>query len=195
MPHPGSDRIMTLTSDIPPEVYPLAPFVGRWRGTGTVGYPGIEESGIVQDLVIASDGGPYLTYSATTWLAGADGHPGERWHTESGYWRVVPGQTDPQGKPRLDPPFEVELLLADPAGYAAIYYGQVSGARITVASDVLARTADAAEMTAGRRLYGLVDGDLLWAWDIAAFGHELQSYMALRLAPVTGEGPPAPPGG
>jgi hypothetical protein len=110
-----------------------------------------------------------------------DGGQGQPWHTESGYWRVVPGQTTDDGEPRLDPPFETELLLADPAGYVTIYYGQVDGPRITLASDVLARTADAADLTAGRRLYGLVGGDLLWAWDIAAFGHELQSYMALRL--------------
>jgi hypothetical protein len=30
-------------------------------------------------------------------------------------------------------------------------------------------------------MYGMVQGDLLWAWDIAGFGESLGSYMALRL--------------
>ncbi|MDR1151021.1 MAG: FABP family protein [Bifidobacteriaceae bacterium] len=179
-----------MTSDIPPEVYPLAGFVGRWRGSGTVGYPGIDESVIVQDVTVTPGGGPYLAYTASSWLARDDGQPGHEWHTESGYWRVTPGQTDAEGKARVDPPFNVDVLVADAAGYVTVYVGEVNGPRMVLASDVVARTAHAAEVSAGRRLYGLVDGDLLWAWDIAAFGHELQSYMAVRLSPV-GEADPA----
>ena len=41
-----------------------------------------------------------------------------------------------------------------------------------------------AELSAATRLYGLVEGDLLWTWDIAAFGHPLQSYASARLRRV-----------
>lgn len=38
--------------------------------------------------------------------------------------------------------------------------------------------------SASTRMYGLVDGHLLWAWDIAAFGQELRSHASARLAKV-----------
>jgi hypothetical protein len=176
-----------LPGGLPPEVYPLAPLVGRWRGSGSLKYPGIDDAEIIQEVVVGAAGGPYLAYSATTWLAGPDGNAGQEWHAESGFWRVVPGQTGPDGEPRRDPPFEVELLLADSAGYVTVYLGEARGVRIVLASDVLAHTASGAGVTAGRRLYGLVQGDLLWAWDIAAFGHELQTYMAAQLSAVAGD--------
>ncbi|MDR1295008.1 MAG: FABP family protein [Bifidobacteriaceae bacterium] len=173
-----------MTSDIPPEVYPLAGFVGRWRGSGTVGYPGIDEGVIVQEVTVAPGGGPYLAYTASTWLADADGQMGPEWHTETGYWRLPPGQTDDDGQVRASPPFDIELLVADASGFVTVYVGEVDQNRAVLASDVMARTATSGEVSAGRRLYGLVGGDLLWAWDIAAFGHELQSYMAARLSPM-----------
>jgi len=37
---------------------------------------------------------------------------------------------------------------------------------------------------AATRMYGLVDGHLLWAWDIAALGSELASHASARLARV-----------
>ena len=51
-------------------------------------------------------------------------------------------------------------------------------------TDVVARTASAKEYTAGHRLYGLVDGDLLWAYDMAAMGQPLQSHISARLKRV-----------
>ena len=46
----------------------------------------------------------------------------------------------------------------------------------------LTGSSTAKEIAAGTRLYGLVDGHLLWAWDIAAFGQELRSHASARLA-------------
>jgi len=199
--------VVHLDAGLPPEVYPLAWLVGTWRGEGTVAYQGIEPARILSEVAITNDAGPYLTYRATTWHLGPlsdsptahdDGpHPAQPdplpaasrpspppdppWHTESGYWRIPPGQADETGAPRTAPPFEVEVLIADPSGYVTVYLGEADGPRITLASDLVARTANGAEVAAARRLYGLVEGDLLWAWDVAAFGHPLASYLAARL--------------
>ncbi|MDR0433206.1 MAG: FABP family protein [Bifidobacteriaceae bacterium] len=178
---PSDGQFFELAGDLPPELYPLAGFVGRWRGHGSVGYPGIDQSGIVQEVTIEQGGGPYLAYRATTWLVDDSGEVGAEWHSETGYWRITP--TPDQ---QLDPPFAVEFVIADAAGYVTVYVGEVNGARLTVASDVIARTSSAAEVAAGRRMYGIVEGDLLWAWDIAAFGNELGSYMAARLPRIKG---------
>jgi len=60
----------------------------------------------------------------------------------------------------------------------------VGNGRIELAGDVIARTPDAAEVTAATRLYGLVGGELMWTWDIAAFGQPLQSYASAQLRRV-----------
>jgi hypothetical protein len=193
----------TLDGDLPPEVYPLAWLVGTWRGEGTVGYPGIPEAATLQEVSFTAADGPYLVYRAATWLveapgegegkvpdgaptgeagqleAGQPGQPGQLWHQESGFWRVTPGQT------QADPPFEIEVFVADPAGVVSVYLGEANGPRIQIGTDAMVRTASAPRMDAATRMYGLVEGDLLWAWDLAAFGESLRSYMASRLHRVS----------
>jgi len=189
-----------LPDGLAPEVYPLAWLVGRWRGEGVVGYPGIEESAFTQDVEFTHDGGPYLAYRSTIRLVvapddtsaldGEPAEPGPVWSTESGYWRVPPERPDGLS-PEQHP---VELLLADPSGHVSVYIGAVGNGRIDLASDLVARTATGAEVTAGTRLYGLVNGELMWAHDLAAFGHPMQSYASARLSRVP-DGPTTTEGG
>lgn len=182
-----------LPEGLAPEVFPLAWLVGRWSGEGVVGYPGIEETAFTQEVVVDHDGGPYLSYTSTIRLvvapddaaaldedatgAAADA-PGPVWSTESGYWRVPPERPDGLGADQ----HPVELLVSDPSGHVAVYVGEVGKGRIDLVSDLIARTASGADVTAAKRLYGLVQGDLMWAHDIAAFGHPMQSYASARLS-------------
>jgi len=165
----------SISADVPAEVYPLAWLVGSWHGGGRVQYPGIDDSAIDQVITFNAGQGPHLTYQAVTRLVDEAGQPGQIWHQESGFWRVSPGQT------QVDPPFEIEVFVADPAGVLTLYLGQVNGPRIDLGSDAMVRSALGAEMNAATRLYGLVEGDLLWSWDLAAFGHPLSSYLSARL--------------
>ena len=198
-----------LPDGLAPEAYPLAWLVGRWRGEGVVGYPGIEETAFTQDVVFDHDGGPYLRYTSTIRLivvpddaaaltsddagedeplrtaggvvpGGAVPAAGPVWSTESGYWRVAPER--PDGLPENQYP--VEVLMADPAGHLALYVGAVGNGRIDLVSDLIARTSTAAEVSAAKRLYGLVNGELMWAWDLAAFGQSMQTYASARLSRV-----------
>ena len=52
-------------------------------------------------------------------------------------------------------------------------------------TDVVARTHSAKEYTAGHRLYGLVEGELFWAFDMAAVGEPIQSHLSARLKRVS----------
>ena len=190
-----------LPEGLAPEVYPLAWLVGRWRGEGVVGYPNVEESAFTQELEITHDGGPYLAYTTTIRLvvapddaaaidaAGDDpdaapGAPapadGPVWSTESGYWRVPPER--PEGL--ADDQHPVELLLADPSGHVSVYVGSVGNGRIDLASDLIAHTSTGAAVNAAQRLYGLVNGELMWAQDLAAFGEPMQPYASARLSRV-----------
>jgi hypothetical protein len=90
---------------------------------------------------------------------------------ETGFWRP---QTDGS----------IEVLLAHPSGYVEIWYGSITGAKIELATDVVMRTHSAAEYTAGQRLYGNVEGDLLWTFDKAAEGQALQIHQWGRLRRV-----------
>ncbi|GAB2610973.1 FABP family protein [Pseudactinotalea suaedae] len=182
-----------------PEVYPLAWLVGSWRGPGFLGYPDIPKRAIVTEVSFDHDGGPYLQYQANSWLldgelesleqrVDADSlRKGEVWSSESGYWRVTPKPPNDisvltgEGGSTGAPENEVEVLLADPSGYVSVYLGRAQGPRIELATDVVARTNMGAEVTAASRIYGLVQSELFWAWDVAAFGHELQSYASGRL--------------
>jgi hypothetical protein len=191
-----------LPDGLAPEAYPLAWLVGRWRGEGVVGYPGIEETAFTQDVVFGHDGGPYLSYTSTIRLIvvpddaaalTSDGEPlrtaggvvpgeaapeaGPVWSTESGFWRVAPERPDDLP----DNQYPVEVLMADPAGHLALYVGAVGNGRIDLVSDLIARTSTAAEVAAAKRLYGLVNGELMWAWDLAAFGQPMQTYASARL--------------
>ena len=54
-------------------------------------------------------------------------------------------------------------MLAHPTGIAEIYVGEIAGTKIELSTDVVARTASAKEVTAGHRLYGLIDRTWTWA--------------------------------
>src|ERR1039458_9859046 len=90
---------------------------------------------------------------------------------ETGFWR-------PQPDNRL------EVLLVHPTGITEIYLGVVSGTRIDMATDAVARTSTAKDVTAGRRLYGLIGADLGYAYDIAAGGRPLQPHVSAQLKRV-----------
>ena len=51
---------------------------------------------------------------------------------------------------------------------------------------MVARTATAKEVTGNHRLYGIVDGALLYAVDMAAVGQPLQPHLSARLERVGG---------
>ena len=178
-----------------PEIYPLAWLVGTWQGDGVVDYPGIDASGFTQRVVFDHDGGPYLRYESTIRLTPDHTptvpEPGTLttpqstpktqdsvfWSTETGYWRVAPQPHEgvPDGQTSL------EVLLADPAGRVSVYLGAAGDGKIQLVSDLIARTATATEVSASQRMYGSVNGQLMWVHSLAAFGHPLQSYVSATL--------------
>ncbi len=162
---------MELTADTPVELVPLAWLLGTWEGAGVVGYPTIESANFGQEIVFEHVGKPFLAYRSQTWLLDADGVRVRALASESGYWR--PGKDG-----------ALEVMLSHPTGFAEIWVGEVKGAKIELRTDVVARTVTAKEYTAGHRLYGLVDGELFWAFDMAAVGQPIQSHVSARLKRV-----------
>jgi hypothetical protein len=73
------------------------------------------------------------------------------------------------------------VVLAHASGITEIYVGEIEGTKIEMATDAVVRTATAMEVTAGRRLYGLIGADLGWAYDMAAVGQPLQAHVSAQL--------------
>jgi THAP4-like, heme-binding beta-barrel domain len=156
---------------LPPEhpaIAPLSFLLGRWEGAGVGGYPTIESFRFGQEIVFSHIGKPYLTYTSRSWRLDDEGNKAEPLAMETGFWRPQPGN-------------KVEVLLAHPTGIVEIYLGEVSGTRIDLATDVVARTETAKEVTAGKRLYGLIGDDLAYAYDMAAVGQGLQPHLSAQL--------------
>ena len=159
---------MQLDADLPPALVPLAFLIGRWEGAGVVGYPTIESANFGQEVEFWHDGRPFLHYRSQAWLLDDEGQQVRPLASEVGFWR--PG---PDG--------DLEVLLSHPTGIVEIYVGTVEGPRVTLQTDLVARTATAKEYTAATRLYGLVDSDLMWVMDMAAVGQTLQSHVSGQL--------------
>ncbi len=151
----------------------LLPFVGCWRGSGKGGYPTIDDFDFAQEVRFSHDGRPFLFYESRTWIIDAEGRPIRPGAREVGWWR-----------PRPDD--EVEAVLAHPTGFAEIYLGAVDDLKVELSSDLVARTPSAKDVAANHRLYGIVEGDLLYAVDMAAMGHPLTPHLSARLTRVAG---------
>lgn len=200
-----------LPVGLPAELVPLSWLIGVWEGSGVLDYK-IGEESVAREfghrLSFSHDGLPHLNYSSYTWLEPQPGSGGDESTplvTETGYWRLSRPQGDGDQGPGLlpalgDPPFstaeavetlrnehggfDLEVTLVHPGGVAELYLGQVRGPRIDLATDAVIRSRGAKPYTAATRLYGLVEGHLLWAWDIAALGQDLRTHASGRLARV-----------
>lgn len=157
----------------------LVPFVGVWRGRGGGEYPTIEGFEFAQEIRFSHDGRPFLQYQSRAWLIEPSGAPIRPAAREVGWWRPVTG---PDGT-ATD---ELEALLCSPTGIMQLHLGHIDGVRVEFASDAVVRTATAKEVAAERRLYGIVEGALLYAQDMAAVGQPLTSHLAARLMRVAG---------
>ena len=154
--------------EVSDQLLSVLPLLGEWHGEGqAAGSGGDHRFG--QWIRFSHDGRGFLAYESRSWQLTDDGGivgPGVR---ESGFWRPH-GQDD------------VELLVAGADGVLEIYVG---AARTTTSweltSDVVARTPDAPGVTRAVRLYGIVEGALMYAIDRAASDQPLRPTMSARL--------------
>lgn len=150
----------------------VLPLLGEWHGEGVLAD---EAAGPDRDhrfgqwIRFSHDGRDFLAYESRTWRLTDDGAVVGPDVRETGFWR-------PRGND------EVELLVADPAGLVELYVGT---ARTTtsweLATDVVARTPDAPDVTRAVRLYGIVDGALMYAVDRGSSEQPLRPVMSARL--------------
>jgi len=188
--------LFVLPEDLPIELTPFAFLVGNWQGTGVVSF-GKTETEFRQNLSFEPITGGKLDYqSIVTDLSG------KPISSERGYWMLSRPSDESDAGPGLIPGsgvsaitvredlelwrnsdggFDIEALIVQPSGVAELYFGHIKGARIDMATDAVLRSPNAKEYASGKRMWGLVEGALLWAWDMAALGQPLKSHASARL--------------
>lgn len=172
---------MTDTPDLPEQVVPLSWLLGTWVGVGLGTYPTIEDFRFGQEIRFWNDGRPFLHYSSLSWILDDEGNRERPGATEYGFWRPQPDN-------------HVEVLLVHSTGHLETLRGsveitgladaQITGARCELRTDIVARSNTAKEYESGSRLYGLIEGDLGWAFDMAAVGELMTNHLSARLAKV-----------
>ena len=192
-----------LPEGLPLELTPLAFLVGKWSGSGVISYQAktqkIEQE-FTQTVEFSYDEQPFLGYVAKTTLP--DGTP---LPTEVGFWRLSKSPELADHGPGLLPGtgeklittreqletlrnssggFDIEASMLHPSGISELYVGQIKDARVDLSTDAVMRSTSAKEYIAATRMFGLVEGALLWAWDIAALGNPLASHASARLERV-----------
>lgn len=167
---------------LPEQLAALSWLVGSWEGVGLGHYPTIEPFRFLQQASFSHDGRPFLSYSSRSWLLDDAGERVRPAGAESGFVRPTANN-------------ECEMILSHPTGITELWFGRVeitelvdatiTGARIEMSTDGVMRSPAAKEVSAGHRLYGLVAGELLWTYDMAAVGQELQNHLSARLKPLS----------
>jgi hypothetical protein len=173
-PYPFQETADVRTGpDLHPALLGLLPYIGVWRGRGKGGYPTIEDFDYGQEVRFSHDGRPFLCYESRSWLLDAEGQPVRPTGREVGWWRPQPDDS-------------IEVLLTHPTGIMDLYVGRIDGTKVELVTDAVLRTATAKEVSSGHRLYGIVDGALMYAYDMGAVGQPRQPHLSARLERVGG---------
>ncbi|WP_330249286.1 FABP family protein [Nocardia sp. NBC_00565] len=151
-----------------PDIAPLAPLLGTWRGPGHGEYPTIESFDYVEEIKFGHLGRPFLTYRQRT--RAADGS--RPMHAETGYLRC----------PRPD---HVELILAHPTGITEICEGSLTitdgELHMEFESTSIGRSSTAKVVTALGRSIILVGDTIDYSLRMAAVGEPLTHHLAATL--------------
>ncbi|MDR1237932.1 MAG: FABP family protein [Propionibacteriaceae bacterium] len=157
--------MIEIPSDLNPALIGLAWLRGHWEGTGYREWPGEEKISYAIQLDFAENGDDYLHYLAQSFEVDDDGRAVKPISMETGFWRPLPDGT-------------VDVMMCSPDGYAELWFGKLAPGRIELTTDAVARTKEAkVAYNSGRRLYGLVEGQLMFAFDRSTEDQPLQSYV------------------
>ncbi|ACU98717.1 FABP family protein [Saccharomonospora viridis] len=176
LPIPGDTANLREGASLDDACLALLPLVGVWRGEGEVSYPTLDRSyRFAQQITISHDGRPFLYHEARSWLLDENGEVLRLAARETGWWRPQPDDT-------------IELLLAHSTGIVELYYGKPrSQTAWELGTDAVVRTASAKEVTAAKRLYGIVNnGDLGYVEERAMQGHPMAPHCSAVLQRVVG---------
>jgi len=154
----------TIPENLHLDLMPLAWLVGSWRGKGRGEYPNVPGFQFAQEVNFNHDGRPFLNYFSRSWIIDENNEIIRPAASEVGFWRIKENNV-------------LEVILAHNTGIAEGWVGIVKGAKIQLEMDQGYSSPSAKIVTAGSRLYGLVEGELFTSYDMAAEGQTLQAHL------------------
>lgn len=157
-----------IPENLHPDCGPIAWLLGTWQGNGHGDYPTIDGFQFGQELIFTHDGRPFFHYFSRAWIIDEHGEKVREGALETGFWRAKPGG-------------RLEVLLVHNTGISEIWYGQAEGGKVELHTAGVSFTETAKEVVRGQRMYGNVEGDLLYANDLEMQGQELQPHTWARL--------------
>jgi len=178
---------MDLPTDLTPELAPLYWLLGSWRGQGRLGSGEQDDAIFTQDVTFRDTGLEFVEYRAETWLADEHGSRLRPLSMESGFWSLDRARTDADVGPGLaagdvvpayksaadverlaqqDGSFPITATIAHPGSITELYYGKIKGPQLQLATDAVMRGEHAAEYPGASRMFGLVNSQLFWRWDL-----------------------------
>ena len=197
--------MFVIPDDLPIEVTPFAFLLGKWQGVGKIvtresdDSPAVEV-GFTQQAEFTHDGQDTVTYISKVTLDDGTVMPGE-----VGFWRLARTAHDSDAGPGLLPGkgpreiqtredleklrngeggFDIRVSTLHPNGVAELYAGKIKGARVDLASAAGTAFEGTKTYRHSTRLYGLVNHNLMWAWDVATRSAQTESHASAELRKV-----------
>ncbi len=177
-----------IPSNLSPELVPLSWMLGTWEGTGSLWYEGEEQTPFGQIITFTQDGLPFIEYRAESFLLDDDGNKLRPISVETGFWQIdreqkdgdvgpglvaadiVPEFADAESVEKLrnaDDGFNIMATISHPGGISENYVGMVKGPVVRMQTGNLMRDEISKEYAGSVRLWGLVNGNLMWDWETA----------------------------
>ncbi|CAB4332925.1 unannotated protein [freshwater metagenome] len=161
--------VFTIPEGLHADLNPLAWLIGTWRGKGRGEYESVPAFEFDQEVVFSHDGRPFLTYYSRSWIIDANGEVIRSGASETGFWRIKPGNI-------------LEVVISHNTGISEGWVGRFDGPKIQLEMDRCYFAPSAKVVTGGSRLYGLVEGELFFAYDMEAEGYVMQPHLWSTLA-------------
>ncbi len=138
--------------------------VGKWVGKGRGEYESVPAFEFAHEVVFTHDGRPFLTYYSRSWILDENGDVLRPGAFETGFWRVKPDNI-------------LEVVISHNTGITEGWVGRFDGPKIQLERAYGWSAPTAKIVTEGSRLYGLVEGELFFAYDMAAEGYIMQPHL------------------
>ena len=202
---PGTKMVgmaIEIPTNLTPELVPLSWLLGTWEGTGTMWYEGQENTPFGQIITFEQEGLPFIEYRAESFLLDDEGQKPRPITVETGFWQIDRPLTDADGGfgivPKdivpafadaasvetlrnADDGFSLLATIAHPGGISENYVGMVKGPVIRMQTGNLLRDEISHEYAGSVRLWGLVNGNLMWDWEIADTEGKLHKHASAEL--------------
>jgi hypothetical protein len=199
--------LFVLPDGLPLELTPFAFLIGKWEGSGIISYKADDDETEATDYEFKQRIEFAHDNNVVTYISSAEliGDQTIALPSEIGYWRLArkqdaadhgPGMLPGAGEPTLktrddleklrnkEGGFDIQVSVLHPGGSAELYNGKIKGARVDLASAHGAAFDTAKVYRHSTRLYGQVEGALLWVWDIALGDNQLKPHASARLERV-----------